>query len=110
MDKIVYRFVYNRKKRLNKSGKALLQLEALLHGKRCYFSTHLYLKPSEWSNSRQCIVHHPLAKELNMKLSEQLIETERTELQLWRQRGGATEEVQRKRDCILSIEEQFERQ
>lgn len=85
MDKIVYRFVYNRKKRLNKSGKALLQLEALLHGKRCYFSTHLYLKPSEWSYSRQCIVHHPLAKELNMKLSEQLIETERTELQLWRQ-------------------------
>ena len=29
MDKIVYRFVYNRKNRLNGTGKALVQLEAL---------------------------------------------------------------------------------
>ncbi len=85
MDKIVYRFVYNRKNQLNDAGKALLQLEALLHGKRCYFSTHLYLRPSEWNKRKQCVVHHPLANELNRKLSEQLIETERTELLLWRQ-------------------------
>ena len=90
MDKIVYRFVYNRKNRLNSTGKGLVQLEALLQGKRCYFSTHLYLKPNQWNKRQQCVVHHPLAKELNWKLSEQLIETERIELLLWRQGAEVT--------------------
>lgn len=85
MDKIVYRFVYNRKNHLNHAGKALLQLEALLQGKRCYFSTHVYLKPDQWDKRHQRIIHHPLASELNRKLDELLIDTERTELLLWRQ-------------------------
>ena len=38
MNKISYRIVYNRKKRLNAEGKALLQVEAYLKGKRIYFS------------------------------------------------------------------------
>jgi hypothetical protein len=40
MKKIKYRIVYNRKKRLDSQGKALVQVEAYLLGKKAYFSTH----------------------------------------------------------------------
>ena len=99
MDKIVYRFVYNRKNRLNSTGKALLQLEALLQGRRCYFSTRIYLRPDQWNKRRQRIVRHPLANELNRKLDEQLIEAERTELQLWRQ--GELVTLQRLKSALV---------
>lgn len=90
MDKIVYRFVYNRKNHLNNTGKALIQLEALQQGRRCYFTTHLYLRPNQWDKRRQRIIHHPLAKELNRKLDEQMIAAERIELLLWRQGEDVT--------------------
>ena len=35
MKKIKYRIVYNRKKQLNHQGKALVQVEAYLLGKKC---------------------------------------------------------------------------
>ena len=44
MKKIKYRIVYNRKKRLDSQGKALVQVEAYLLGKKAYFSTHIYIK------------------------------------------------------------------
>lgn len=37
MKKIKYRIVYNRKKRLDSQGKALVQVEAYLLGKKAYF-------------------------------------------------------------------------
>ena len=43
MKKIKYRIVYNRKKRLDSQGKALVQVEAYLLGKKAYFSTHIYI-------------------------------------------------------------------
>ena len=46
MKKIKYRIVYNRKKRLDSQGKALVQVEAYLLGKKAYFSTHIYLSSS----------------------------------------------------------------
>ena len=82
--KIVYRLVYNRKNRLNAKDEALVQIEALHYGRRCYFSTHIYLKPAQWNERKQRVVHHPLAKELNWKLKEQLLEIERMEMALWR--------------------------
>lgn len=83
--KIVYRLVYNRKNRLNAKDEALVQIEALHYGRRCYFSTHIYLRPAQWNERKQRVVHHPLAKELNWKLKEQLLEIERMEMTLWRQ-------------------------
>ena len=77
--------VYNRKNRLNARGEALVQIEALHYGKRCYFSTHIYLRPSQWNERKRRVVLHPLAKELNWKLREQLLEIERIEMTLWRQ-------------------------
>lgn len=56
MKKIKYRIVYNRKKRLDSQGKALVQVEAYLLGKKAYFSTHIYIKPDQW-NSRKSIPH-----------------------------------------------------
>lgn len=53
MNKISYRIVYNRKKRLNAEGKALLQVEAYLKGKRIYFSTNIYLTPKQWDNKKK---------------------------------------------------------
>lgn len=49
MKKIKYRIVYNRKKQLDNQGKALVQIEAYLSGRKSYFSTHIYLKPDQWN-------------------------------------------------------------
>lgn len=38
MEKISYNLVFNRKKRLNKKGMALVQVEAYLNRRKIYFS------------------------------------------------------------------------
>ena len=45
MNKIYFRLVYNRKKKLNKSGKALIQVEAYRNRKKVYISTGIYVNP-----------------------------------------------------------------
>ena len=45
MKKISYSLVFNRKKKLNKKGMALVQVEAYLNRRKMYFSTRVYLKP-----------------------------------------------------------------
>ncbi len=44
--------VYNRKRRLNKKGMALVQVEAYLDRKKMYFSTKIYLKPEQWDKEK----------------------------------------------------------
>ena len=39
MDKINYRLVFNRKKKLNRQGKALVQVELYQNGRKVYIST-----------------------------------------------------------------------
>lgn len=53
MEKISYNLVFNRKKRLNKRGMALVQVEAYLNRKKMYFSTKIYLKPEQWDAKRK---------------------------------------------------------
>ena len=84
MKKISYRLVFNRKKRLNAQGKALLQIEAYLDRKKIYFSTHIYLKPEQWNDKRKVVKKHPHAKELNYMLMEHIIQLERKELDIWK--------------------------
>ena len=38
MEKVIYNLVFNRKKRLNAEGKALIQVEAYLNRQKKYFS------------------------------------------------------------------------
>ena len=47
MKKISYSLVFNRKKKLNKKGMALVQVEAYLNRRKMYFSTRVYLKPDQ---------------------------------------------------------------
>ena len=44
MEKVIYNLVFNRKKRLNAEGKALIQVEAYLNRQKKYFSTKIYVR------------------------------------------------------------------
>ena len=85
MRKICYQPVYNRKKKLNAQGKALLQIEAYLEKRKIYFSTHIYLSPEQWDNKRKLICKHPHAEALNYQVKEFLIQLESKELSLWKE-------------------------
>ena len=52
MNKIYFRLVYNRKKKLNKSGNALIQVEAYRNRKKVYISTGIYVNPQQWDKLR----------------------------------------------------------
>ena len=84
MKKINYRLVFNRKKHLNKEGKALIQVEAYLDKKKIYFSTHLYMYPWQWDTKRRLIVSHPQEEELNRMLDEFVLELQAKELECWK--------------------------
>lgn len=85
MEKISYNLVFNRKKRLNKRGMALVQVEAYLNRKKMYFSTKIYLKPEQWDAKRKMVKNHPNANVLNRMLYENIATIEQTELGLWQQ-------------------------
>ena len=85
MRKIYYQPIYNRKKKLNAQGKALLQVEAYLEKRKIYFSTHIYLSPVQWDNKRKLICKHPHAEALNYQVKEFLIQLESKELSLWKE-------------------------
>ena len=85
MEKISYNLVFNRKKRLNKRGMALVQVEAYLNRIKMYFSTKIYLKPEQWDAKRKMVKNHPNANVLNRMLYENIAAIEQTELGLWQQ-------------------------
>ena len=85
MEKISYNLVFNRKKRLNKRGMALVQVEAYLNRKKMYFSPKIYLKPEQWDAKRKMVKNHPNANVLNRMLYENIAAIEQTELGLWQQ-------------------------
>lgn len=84
MKKIHYRLVFNRKKRLNAQGMALIQVEAYLNGKKIYFSSHIYIRPTQWDKKKRIIKNHPHALHLNLMLKEFILDMERKELELWK--------------------------
>ena len=69
---IRFRFVYNRKKRFNKAGQALVQLMAYVpkSRKRKYISTDVYLFPHQWNSKGSLVISHNLAAQLNWTLSD----------------------------------------
>ena len=97
MKKISYRLVYNRKKRLNAQGTALLQIEAYLEGKKIYFSSHIYLKPEQWDGRKQVIIQHPHAEQLNYLLVEFILNLEKKELDGWKNGHEITLDLLRNR-------------
>lgn len=85
MKKITFRLVYNRKKKLNKEEKALIQIEAYFEKQKTYFSSHIYVKPINWDAKRKMVVKHPHQVELNRLLHEFILDLEYKELELWKQ-------------------------
>ena len=80
--KIRYRFVFNRKNLLNAMGEALVQIEAYQNGRKAYFSTNIYVKPSEWGHSEVVNRHDAVA--LNGMLAELLMKLQAIEVEVWR--------------------------
>ena len=86
MKKISYSLVFNRKKKLNKKGMALVQVEAYLNRRKMYFSTRVYLKPDQWDVKRRMVKNHPNSDALNRMLYDFIADIEQKELGLWQQR------------------------
>ncbi len=82
MQKIQFKFVYNRKNKLNKDGTALIQIEAYLNRKRKYFSTGIKIKPAEWDKKKNIInKKHPKYIDYNFILQAQLKKLQERELE-----------------------------
>lgn len=84
IEKIRYRLVYNRKRTLNSQGTALVQIEALLHKRKLYISTNVYLRPEEWDKDRAQVVNHPQCDALNAMLYEKILELQAVEIGYWK--------------------------
>ena len=81
MNKTRYTAVFNRKKQLNKQGKALIQIECYLNGRNKYFSTNIYIEPKDWNNKTRTIkTDYPNAIKLNKQITETLRNLENFEL------------------------------
>ena len=82
MEKVIYNLVFNRKKRLNAEGKALIQVEAYLNKQKKYFSTKIYVKPTQWDSKRKVVRNHPNTDELNQYIKDYIAYLERIELDM----------------------------
>lgn len=81
MNKTKFTPIYNRKNVLNKDGKALIQIECYLNGKRKYFSTNIYIEPKYWNGKTHTIkTDYANAIKLNKQISETLRDLENFEL------------------------------
>ena len=81
MNKTRYTVIFNRKKKLNKQGKALLQIECYLNGRKKYFSTNIYIEPKDWHIKTRFIkTDYPNAIKLNKQITETLRNLENFEL------------------------------
>ena len=77
--KIRYKLVYNRSYRLNKRGEGLIEIECTQQKRRIYFSTHVYVKPENFSHG--AIIETPNADSLNYVLYKMIQEVEQVELE-----------------------------
>ncbi|WKW46737.1 site-specific integrase [Myroides sp. JBRI-B21084] len=82
MQKIKFKTIYNRKKALNKEGKALIQVECYLNGKRKYLTTNIYLEPKYWSEKTATIkTDYPNSIFLNKSIKDLINRIEEIELE-----------------------------
>lgn len=84
MEKIKFRLVYNRKKRLNNMRQALIQVEAYCNKEKVYFSTHIYIHPEQWDKHNGRIIRHPQQEDLNRMTDEFILKLQWIELKAWK--------------------------
>jgi site-specific recombinase XerD len=72
--KISYTLVFNRLKRLNAKGQAVIQIRCYQKGRTArYFSTGVYLTPNYWDAKKRKVKHtYPLSYDLNKMIREQM--------------------------------------
>lgn len=88
LKEISYAVIYNRKKRLNKDKKALIQIKGYQNGISKYKTTGIYIEPKFWDKKHFRVkTSHPLQSVYNNKIMEQ-INTLRTFEQKQIQRFG----------------------
>ena len=78
---ILFNLVYNRKSKLNKEGKALIQIRAYQNAKSIYFSTGIYVKPFNWNKKRSKVIKHRLASTYNKQINGELEDLEDFQVQ-----------------------------
>lgn len=84
MDKINYRLIFNRKKKLNNQGKALIQVELYQNKRKIYISTRIYVYPYQWDIKKRKIINHPQMEELNRLMDEFILKLQWKELEMWK--------------------------
>ena len=79
-----YRLVYNKSKRLNKNGEAVIYIEvAFSRDVRKFVNTKIYISPEKWSYAKNEInQNHPNYIHLNLFLKNYIAKIEKYELQL----------------------------
>ena len=75
--KVSYKAVYNRRKQLDRNGKASVLIEAYQNGKRRYLKTGIHLSPNEWDERAKEVKKRP---ELNRLIRNKITELEQFEL------------------------------
>lgn len=76
--KINFKAVFNRKKVLNKEGKASIEIRVYENRKRVFFSTKIFVTPKEWDTKNGLIrSSHPQANELNIQIKKIISDLEK---------------------------------
>jgi len=71
--KITFTTIFNRKNKLNAAGEAPIEIRAYEKRKRKFFSTKIFITPSQWNKRLNRInENHPYADALNSQISEQI--------------------------------------
>lgn len=79
IEKIRYKLVFNRARRLNKRGEGLIEVECSQNKRRIYFSTHTYVEPQYFANGAVAGIDN--AFELNYALFSIVRQIEAVELE-----------------------------
>jgi Arm DNA-binding domain len=66
-----YSLRFNRKNTLNSNGEALIQIGMYLNGQTRFYSTEIYVKPSEWNDKKGFPRNLLFLLLLSQKLSQQ---------------------------------------
>lgn len=86
--KINFALVYNRKKQLNKDGKALIQIKAYQNGKSRIFSTGIFIEPKYWdARNKRVKPSHPHQRVINKQIYDQIQQMEAYETLIINRRG-----------------------
>lgn len=79
LNKIRYKLVFNRARRLNRRGEGLIEIECTQQKRRVYFTTRTYVKPGNFD--RGAVVGTENAESLNYALYRMMREVESVELE-----------------------------